>query len=156
MSSPILAQQHLENGEFAAEWRGFLFVRGHSAGADSVARLCRELRQNGPEQALGLARGSFSLSLLDKRTRTSFICSDPFALVQVLAAGDQAGNDLIGLIRVLPKEDASLNRDGLAAFLRYGCYTLGNTIDRRVRALSGGEILAKPAGAHGWQRFEKA
>ncbi|HEY1638088.1 MAG TPA: asparagine synthase-related protein [Rhizomicrobium sp.] len=131
----------LETEDFAADWRGFLFVRGHMAGEDSVRRLWREFRARGPEQALSLGRGSFSLTLLDKQTGSTFACTDAFGLVQLFVAEDRIGDDLIRTVRQLPGDDTALDRGGLAAFMRYGSYILGRTVDRRVRVLGGGEIV---------------
>src|SRR4051812_10817314 len=131
----------LETEDFAADWRGFLFVRGHTAGEDSVRRLWREFRARGPEQALSLGRGSFSFTLLDKQTGVTFACTDAFGLVQLFVAEDRIGDDLIRTVRQLPRDDTALDRDGLAAFMRYGSYILGRTVDRRVRVLGGSEIV---------------
>jgi hypothetical protein len=155
MADSKFAHGRLENEDFAADWRGFLFVRKHVAGEDSVARLCREFRKSGPEQAFALARGSFSLRLFDKQTQETFFCSDPFALVQLFATQDQIGDDLIDLVRSLPRDDAPLDCAGLASFLRYGFYTLGRTADRRVRVLRGDEIVQK-TGHSGLQVLHKA
>jgi len=136
-----------ESEDFAADWRGFLFVRGHRAGEDSVARLCRELRLNGPQGALALAKGSFCLALHDKQAGATFWCTDRFGLVQLFVAEDRVSGDLLQSVRQLPRGDDALDRAGLASFLRYGFYTLGRTIDRRVRVLSGDEIVRQTPGS---------
>jgi hypothetical protein len=136
-----------ESEDFAADWRGFLFVSGHRAGADGVARLCRELRLQGPERALALGKGSFFLKLRDKQAGTTFWCTDRFGLVQLFVAEDRISDDLIQFVRQLPRDGDALDRAGLASFLRYGFYTLGRTIDRRVRVLSGDDIVQQTPGS---------
>jgi len=155
--SPGLNDGHerLETERFIAVWRGFLFVRGCVAGADSVARLLDALESQGPAQAFALAKGAFASGVLDKRSGAAFFAVDPFGLMRLFVAGDLVSDDLVGLIRRLGYADDELDRAGLASFVRFGFYNLGRTIDRRIRALAGDEIVHRPRGGNG-QRIAKA
>ena len=142
-----------ETAEFVAAWRGFLFVRGCRAGAESVARFFEILRRLGPEEAFALPKGSFALCVLDKTSGEIFGSVDPFGLMRLFASRQSVSDDLFALCRHLGDNANNLDRDGLAAFLRFGFYTEGRTIDRRVRALSGDEIVhIAPDGEVGFRR----
>jgi hypothetical protein len=140
-NSVAAGYDRLETGDFIAIWQGFLFVRGFVAGRASVAALMDFFRRLGPDTALALAKGSFRLCILDKQSRAMFCCVDPFGLARLFVAGPLISDNLFGLIGRLGYNEADLDISALAFFVRFGAYALGCTIDRRVRFLSGSEIV---------------
>ncbi len=134
------AYERLETNDFVAIWTGFLFLRGFVAGRESVHALLELLAEMGPAQALALPKGSFLLCILDKQAREIFCTVDPFGLMRLFVADSVISDDLFALIRQLGSHEAHLDLPALASFLRFGFYSLGRTIDRRVRVLAGDEI----------------
>ena len=130
----------LETTDFVAAWIGFLFVRGHVAGKNSVAAVLESLRRLGPANALALPKGSYALCVFEKKTRQTFCAVDPFGLMRLFISGPVISDDLFALIRQLGYGDDHLDLSALAFFMRLGFYGFGRTIDRRVRFLAGNEI----------------
>ncbi|HEY3636713.1 MAG TPA: hypothetical protein VGK90_01080 [Rhizomicrobium sp.] len=132
--------ERLESHGFVALWRGFLFLRGHIAGEDSVRAMLASFRMWGPQKSLALPKGSFLLCILDTRTREIFCAVDPFGLARLFVADSLVSDDLFGLIAKIGYCEDQLDLPALASFLRFGFYGMGRTIDRRVRFLAGNEI----------------
>jgi hypothetical protein len=137
----------LETGEHAVRWKGFLFVRGCVAGDESAARILTEFRRRGPRPALALAKGSFALCVFEKRSGSAWYTVDPFGLMRLFFSENVIGDDFFALSGQLGASRDAIDRQALAAFLRFGFYNRERTLDRRIRVLTGNDIAYRADGA---------
>jgi hypothetical protein len=137
----------LETDDFIACWKGFLFVRGGVAGADSAARILREWRRTSPERAFGLAKGSFAFCAFDKQLRSVCCAVDPFGLMRLFVSERTIGDDFFSLVRHLGADPQQIDREALAAFFRFGFYDRQRMLDRRTKSLAGNAVAHIAGGA---------
>lgn len=115
--------------------------RGHS---DTEVML-ETFSRLGVEATLARLVGMFAFALWDGRERMLYLARDRFG-EKPLYYGRVGGSFLFGselkALRAHPSWRAEVDRDALAAYLRYGCVPAPHTIYRGIRKLPPGSFLA--------------
>jgi asparagine synthetase B (glutamine-hydrolysing) len=130
-----------------AFWRGFIYLPGSAAGAESVARFLSEGADSLPICAQKL-KGAYLLVLTDRQSATQYCFIDPSGLYQAFCSHDFVSSSFLELAAAAGLGTNDLSPEALVDFLHDGCLSFGDTLFPGIKRMDPECIYVAPPSGH--------
>jgi asparagine synthase len=130
----------LELPDQVLHWRGFVYLPGRRAGADSLASCDWSSGIDGVRAAARALKGSYLLSVMERGGDRHYVFTDAGGHFQAFLAGDAVSTSFLGLCDRANVQFSDLDPHAIAELLDLGNVYLDRTLVPSVRPLTPGFV----------------
>ena len=141
------ADDWLELPEHIVHWRGFVYLPGKRAGAESIAACDWSAGLAGACRAARELKGSYLLSVMERNGHRHYVFSDAGGNLNAFLAGGTAATSFLELCEVKGVGFADLDPHAVAELLDLGLVYERRTLVPSIRVLEPGRVYELLAGS---------